>query len=130
VAGFRIDQAALDAYLDDGNGPVLRYMMQRGEALRAAWVGQMSDFPADFFGPDGAGRIVKRVMSVGGKPSVQVGTDTVSTQPHPIDGAPLLVFDVGGFTVFTQHVDHPGSDFTNYLTETGQAALDSLSGSS
>ncbi len=126
MAGVTIDPAALAAFVADGNGPVMRHLMVVGERVKQNWIAQMPEgFVHDFF----AGKIVKRVVSTDGKPSVRVGTDTVKTEPHPIDGNPLLVFDVGGFTVFTTHVDHPGSDFSDYLTRTGKQALANTKGS-
>lgn len=45
------------------------------------------------------------------------------SKPHPIDPvrASMLVFQVGGVTVFARHVDHPGTKGSQFLTRAAQA---------
>lgn len=129
---FEIDPLLFKAFMNEPGGPVVRHMMIVGERVRKTWVDSMSEhgangWPKAFF----ADKIVKRVRATDKGPAVQVGTDTVKTNPHPIDGNPLLVFDMpaAGGTIFVRHVNHPGSDFSDYLEKTGKAALAKTSGS-
>lgn len=66
----------------------------------------------------------------------QAGWTNDGTQPHGIDGNPVLVFEIGGVTIFASHVDHPGNAGSHWFDQAVsddtwaqhvQAALDSLS---
>lgn len=41
----------------------------------------------------------------------------LGTEPHPIEGNPVLAFVTGGTTVFTTHVDHPGNAPNDFITQ-------------
>ena len=45
------------------------------------------------------------------------------TRPHVIEGNPLLVFQVGGATVFTRRVNHPGTKANPFLLRATQAVF-------
>jgi len=49
------------------------------------------------------------------------------TRPHPIEGDPL-VFTVGGETVYTQSVDHPGTDPNPFMRPAAAAVERQLQG--
>lgn len=55
--------------------------------------------------------------------AVEYGTD-----PHPItpDDADVLRFEIGGTTVFTKHVEHPGTEGQPYLRPAIDAAGNNL----
>lgn len=40
------------------------------------------------------------------------------TRPHPIAGNPYLAFEWGGVQVVVRSVDHPGTDATNFWSDT------------
>jgi hypothetical protein len=126
-----IDPVLFKAFMDEPGGPVMRHMMVVGERVKKAWLDSMPEkgkdgWPRSFF----AKKIVKRIKMTEHGPSVEVGTNTTKTEPHPIDGNPLLVFDwpKAGGVVYLRHVNHPGSDFTEYLNKTGKAALEKTKG--
>jgi hypothetical protein len=45
------------------------------------------------------------------------------TRPHVIEGNPLLVFQIGGATVFTRRVNHPGTKGNPFLVRAAQAVF-------
>jgi hypothetical protein len=118
-----IPPALVSAYLRDPTGPVTRRMFIMGDAVKVRAVSKLkTGFPRDFLGPT----IVKRVAMSANGPVVQVGSDHVKTARHVIRGNPLLVFywEKVGQVVFFRSVNHPGSDFTNYLTKILTESLD------
>ncbi|MGH9093842.1 MAG: hypothetical protein ACRDXE_01640 [Acidimicrobiales bacterium] len=118
----RIFETAIAEFLRAPEGPVGRRMMVYGEAVKQKVVEKLKPgFPRDFLAPN----IVKRTVASDSGPIVTVGAARLKTQPHRIDGNPLLVFHwpKAGGTVFFRHVNHPGSDFTRYVTEKLQEAL-------
>lgn len=128
MARLVIDGKALSDLLRGPTGPVMRTTLVVAEAVKVATINSLKPgFPADFIGP----LIVKRVMA---DATVQVGnqlTRPVVTKPHVINGNPLLVFHwpkAGPGLFFFRSVNHPGSDFTNYLQTKLNEALASVRG--
>jgi hypothetical protein len=114
-----INKEALNAYVANPGGPVMRHMMVLGEAVKTEAIARLSNKGSGgwtvrgFLGPT----IVKRVVEVDGMPRVQVGSDHTKTAAHLITGNPTLTFfwpKVGKVVSFHQ-VHHPGSEFRNYL---------------
>lgn len=101
-------------FLRSPEGPVLRRFMILGERVKVqTQLSLRAGFPRDFLGP----QIVKRVVMASNGPHVIVGADHTRTEPHLIQGNPLLVFfwPKVGRTMFLRQVNHPGSDFSEYL---------------
>jgi hypothetical protein len=117
-----IDPRALQAFINDGNGPVVRDLLVRGERVKVEakrLVGKKTHNLEN--------RIVKRIVDDGGLPAVQVGVINVpyaffhheGTPPHVIRArrAPMLVFywpKVGHVVAFKQ-VNHPGTKPNRFL---------------
>ena len=112
-----IDDVALAEFIRAPDGPIGRYLMVIGEEVKVATIAKLKPgFPADYLGP----KIVKRMTEVDGAPRVQVGADDIKTHPHVIQGNPTLAFrwpKVGPGMFFFHRVNHPGSDFHDYLTK-------------
>lgn len=55
----------------------------------------------------------------------KLGWVTLGTDPHPIDAVngPNLVFDANGETVFTPHVDHPGTQPNSFILDAAGAIV-------
>lgn len=121
-----IDPVKVAEFLRSPNGPVLRSMIVLGDKVKERAVASMTGFPRDFLGP----QIVKRVLVANGGPQVMVGAANPRTNPHVITGNPLLVFfwEKAGRVVAFPSVNHPGSDFSQYLTTTLTNALTSVRG--
>lgn len=127
-----IDLTAIKAFMQDPNGPVARYMMVVGQAVKDATIAQLHGFALTFLGPT----IVKRLVMMADGPHVMVGTDRVKTEPHIIRGNPWLAFkwpnapmpQPKGGVFFFRQVNHPGSDFTRYITERLVVALNVIPG--
>jgi hypothetical protein len=127
-----MDPVKLAEVLRGPNGPVVRRLIQDGEAVkqeakrlvrvhkpvpgerRTRRPGQLRD------------SIVKRVTSSGGEVVVQVGSDDPialiehnDTPPHTITGRPKLVFywPKAGRVVAFPRVNHPGTTGSRYLTK-------------
>lgn len=113
-----LNATAIGEFLRQSDGPVMRKMMEVGEAVKLATIqGLKEGFPRDFLSP----WIVKRVQMMNDGPHVIVGTDHVKTAPHRIDGNPTLAFPwkkMGTGMSFFRFVNHPGSDFTAYVEKT------------
>lgn len=122
-----ISEAAVQAFIRNPDGPVGRRLMVVAEAVKTATIGSLKEgFPKDFLGPT----IVKRMVMTDEGPNVQVGSDHTRTQPHIIRGNPLLVFHWAkvGRVVYFRKVNHPGSNFDNYLITKLVAALEQVRG--
>lgn len=127
MAKVQIDAAKLGAYLRQANGPVMRKMMTAGEVVKRETINSMnSEFPRKFFGTS----LVKRLEMHADGPHVFVGASRTKTKPHPISGNPLLVFfwPKAGKTMYLRNVNHPGSDFTAYITKKLKQGLNAAKG--
>lgn len=116
MAMVTVDEAAIKAWLVEPDGPVARHMMVAGEAVKQATLGKLTSYPRVFLGP----QLVKRLQMFPDGPHVFVGAANTKTKPHVIRGNPTLAFKwkrVGPGMFFFASVNHPGSDFTKYLTE-------------
>ncbi len=123
----RIAPTLVADFLRQPDGPVLRRFLVLGERVKETTrLSIRSGFPRDFLGP----QIVKRVVMGSNGPHVIVGADNVKTQPHVIQGNPVLVFfwPKVGDTVFLRYVNHPGSDFSEYLIKKLTEAMSTLRG--
>lgn len=122
MPGIVWNPPAVAELLRGPTGPVVRHLMVVGELVKQRTIaGLKPGVPREFLAPT----IVKRITQSATGPAVQVGTDKIKTLAHQIKGNPLLVFywPKAGATVFTTGVNHPGSDFTQYLTERLETAL-------
>lgn len=122
-----ISPAQVADFLRSPEGPVLRRFLVLGDRVKIRTIASLKEgFPRDFLGPT----IVKRVVMASNGPHVIVGSERVRTKPHGIDGNPLLVFfwQKTGRVMFLRHVNHPGSDFTEYLTKKLVESLETLRG--
>lgn len=112
-----IDEAAVAEFIRAPDGPIGRHLMVIAEEVKIKTVTKLKPgFPKDFLGP----KIVKRMTEVAGHPSVQVGAADIKTEPHRIDGNPILAFQwpkMGAGMFYFRQVNHPGSDFHHYLTK-------------
>src|ERR1051326_4232857 len=110
-----VDPTSLAAFMRGPGGPVVRKLTVIGETLKLRTIASLkSGFPRDYLGP----QIVKRISMTEQGPIVYVGAVNLKTKPHPIVGNPLLVFfwpKVGKVVAFPR-VNHPGSDFSRYLS--------------
>lgn len=111
----------LAALLTGTSGPVVRDLIVRAERVKTEMVRLAPR--SDKQGPHMADHILKRIKKEGAKTVAEVGVFapsdiatrafyvTKGTPPHriPRSGFKLLVFDVGGETVFTMYVNHPGT---------------------
>lgn len=124
-----IDPAALQRFINDGNGPVVRDLVLRGERVKVRaqqLVGVKTGNLRD--------HIVKRVIDIGGQPAVVVGFTGVpyglfhheGTKPHTIEPrrAQVLAFywPRVGRTVFARRVHHPGTKPNRFLIDALPAA--------
>lgn len=126
-----MNPVALAALLRGTNGPVYRDAIERGELVK-----REAQRTAPVYAGDTTGRkrapgtlrdsIVKRVVSEGGNVVVQVGTEDPvglwtheGTEPHLIEGNPLLVFywPKAGKVVALRRVNHPGTRPNRWLVE-------------
>lgn len=127
TAIVNINPTALSEFMRGPGGPVVRKMTLIGESVKLRTIaGLKSGFPRDFLGP----QIVKRVTMTEQGPWVIIGAVRLRTQPHPIVGNPLLVFywpKVGRVVAF-RRVNHPGSNFGQYVSTKLLAALASIRG--
>lgn len=122
-----ISEAQVREFIRNPDGPVGRRLMVVAEAVRQATKDSLKDgFPKQFLGPT----IVKRMVMTEEGPKVQVGSEHTRTQPHVIQGNPLLVFHWAkvGRVVHFRKVNHPGSNFDHYLMVKLVAALDKVRG--
>ena len=123
-----IDPRKLANFMRSSDGPVLRYMIARGETVKTEarrLVGVDTGNLRD--------HILKRVIEQGGMPVVIVGVENVpyaywhhqGTEPHVIEArrAPLLVFywkKVGRVVAFPR-VQHPGTKPNPFLVRALEA---------
>lgn len=117
-----IDPVAIAEFIRNPDGPVGRRLMVIAEAVRQDTKASLKPgFPQDFLGPT----IVKRMVMTDEGPKVQVGSDHTRTQPHVIQGNPLLRFHwaKAGRVVYFRKVNHPGSEMGPYLMEKLVTAL-------
>ncbi len=117
-----VDQSKVAAFISEGNGPILRDLLVRGERVKneaRRLVGKKTG--------NLQSRIVKRVVTTGKVPYVTVGVIGVDyalfhhegTRPHPIVArrARVLAFEGrDGTTVFRRRVNHPGTKPNRFLT--------------
>ncbi len=114
-------------FMRQTDGPVVRRFLVLGERVKeTAKASLRAGFPRDFLGP----LIVKRVVMASNGPHVLVGADKVKTQPHVIQGNPVLVFfwPKAGQTMYLRYVNHPGSDFAEYLIRKLTESMSTLRG--
>lgn len=117
-----MDPRAIQAFINDGGGPVVRDLLVRGDRVKTEakrLVGKKTHNLEN--------RIVKRIISEDGVPVVQVGVVGVSyaffhhegTEPHVIRArrARVLAFysPREGRTIFTKQVNHPGTKPNRFL---------------
>ena len=117
-----VDPAEVQRFVRNPDGPIARRMMIVAEAVRQETIASLKEgFVADYLGPT----IVKRTAETDEGLRIVVGSEHTRTQPHVINGNPLLVFfsPKAGRTLFVRSVNHPGSDFRNYLLERLSNAL-------
>lgn len=126
MASFKVDVAAVNAFMASPDGPLMRRMLVIGDRVKAGAVARLKGgFPREFIGP----QIVKRMDVVKSGPQagphVYIGASRLHTRPHPIEGNPLLFFfsKVHMHLISVRHVNHRGSDFTEYARKILLAAL-------
>lgn len=122
VMSVKIDKPALDHFLNDPSGAVGAHMNKRGLTFVAAAKAQV--------GVDtGALRSsIRMIHTRSGKGQyLRIGSDNEialmhhnGTRPHSINPRQqhgLLRFSAGGRTIYTRHVNHPGTRPNRYLTD-------------
>ena len=144
-----IDSVRLAAFIRDGNGPVIRDLMRRGDRVksRAQELVGVSNRRAGGGARGAGGRfvstrkpgtlrdsIVKRLTEQGGMPAVLVGTDDPiglwhheGTHPHLISprsagGRLSFYWDAVGRRVSLPVVHHPGTQPNRFLVNALPAA--------
>lgn len=142
-----MDPRELQAYINNGNGPVFRDIMRRATAVQDAArkqvpLGHIGGGEGASFAGKGRGKqranlrysIVKRVIRrPDGAPAVLVGTDNPiamfvheGTRPHIIRprNAKVLRYWLGsGAVVFAMKVNHPGTRPNRFLVDNLRLAL-------
>lgn len=117
-----VDPAALSRLLRGPDGPVWRQMIIAGDTVKAGAVrrvgvrtGRLRD------------SIVKRIINGPDGPEVWVGSEEPhaylhheGTEPHRIEGNPVLSFMWNGDRVFFRSVQHPGTRPNRFLTDSLQ----------
>ncbi len=119
-----LDPAALQRYIDAGNGPVVAELVRRGERVKN---GARRRVGKDTLRLHNA--IVKRVVSYKGRPAVTVGFSGVPYGIHHHDGTrphiirprrkKVLAFYLpkAGKVIFAREVHHPGTKPNRFLTD-------------
>lgn len=116
-----VDPRKVAAFISEGNGPILRDLLVRGERVKneaRRLVGKKTG--------NLQSRIVKRVVTNGPVPYVTVGVIGVDyalyhhegTRPHRITvrNARALRWKEGSEVRFARYVDHPGTKPNRFLT--------------
>jgi hypothetical protein len=129
-----IDPVALQRFVNEGGGPVLRYALQLGDLVKARAKELVEVSEGE--GPHTRDAIVKRISTSGGQVAVHVGVFTEpkatiaffnheGTRPHTIVGNPLLVFfwKKTNRVMYLRSVNHPGTRATKFLTRALQEVL-------
>ena len=123
-----VDGVAVQRFIRTPDGPIMRRMMVVAEGVRQATLEQLdqasSSFPRDFLGPT----LVKRTAMTDAGPRIVVGSAHTRTPPHVIVGNPLLHFywEKIGRDMTVHRVNHPGSNFSNYLLRLLIRSLDTV----
>lgn len=121
----RMDSRAVAALLSSEQGPVMRHI-----ALRATRIQQRAKQQVGKRSRRLERSIVKRFVRTSLGASVWVGSDEPhalvhheGSRPHLIEpkNARVLVFEVGGVTVYAARVNHPGTQPNRYLTDAAKA---------
>lgn len=133
---FVVDGNAVRRYVADGNGDLVRWMLQQGElvkqeAQRLVGVYELPPAGPTRARPPGTLRdsIVKRFTTTADGVVVQVGSEDPialihheGTEPHVIEPrrpGGVLVFwsDRAGAVIAVRRVNHPGTQPNRFLTE-------------